>query len=617
MDSRQVRKIFLDFFKEKGHTIIPSASLMPENDPTVLFTTAGMHPLVPFLMGEKHPAGKRLVSCQKCIRTGDIDEVGDEAHHTFFEMLGNWSLGDYWKSEAIKWSFEFLTDKKWLGLKKERLAVSFFAGDGDAPRDEETKNAWLSLGIAEEKIKGFPKKDNWWGPAGQTGPCGPDTEMFYWSSNEPAPKEFDPEDNRWVEIWNDVFMQYFKNADGAYEPLSQKNVDTGMGLERTVSVINGLGDDYRTDVFWPIIEKIEELSGKKYEEHKKEFRIIADHIKAATFIIGDGRGVEPSNVGQGYVVRRLLRRAIRYGKILGLAGDFLTPLIKRVAEIYEDFYVGIKEKENYITEVIQREERKFEKTLEQGLKEFEKMKPKFTANRLPSGKSGLAEYGLSGDDLFNLYSTYGFPIELSLEEVKKIYKDFNAERGAIIAELPKNVEETLLNRFYHALEEHQEKSRTASAGMFKGGLADSGEKAIHYHTATHLLLAALRQVLGNHVYQRGSNIIAERMRFDFSHSQKMTEEELKKVEDIVNQKIKEDIPLICQEMSLEEAKKKNMMGIFENKYGDQVKTYAISEFSKEICGGPHANRTSELGEFKIIKEESSGSGVRRIKAILK
>ncbi len=583
MTSGELREKFLNFFKGKGHTIIPSASLIPENDPTVLFTTAGMHPLVPFLLGEKHPAGPRLANVQACIRTADIDEVGDEVHHTFFEMLGNWSLGDYFKEEAIKMSFDFLAKKEWLGLEKEKLAISIFEGDEDAPEDEESKNIWLSLGIPEERIKGLPKKDNWWGPAGKVGPCGPDTEMFYWVGKEPVPPEFDPKNKKWVEIWNDVFMQYFKNMDGKYEPLSQKNVDTGMGLERILSAINGLGDDYKTDVFWPIIQKIEELSGKKYEDNKKEFRIIADHIKAATFIIGDKRGVEPSNLGQGYVVRRLIRRAIRYGKILNLPKYFLASLIQKVVEIYGEAYPEIKRKENDIMTIVQREEEKFEKTLEEGLKQFEK-----------------------GLDAFELYTTYGFPLELTMELAKEKRKTINVEE------------------FNKKFKEHQELSRTASAGMFKGGLADAGMQATKYHTATHLLLAALRRVLGDHVYQRGSNINAERLRFDFSHPQKMTAEEIKEVEDIVNQKIKEDLEVICEEMSLEEAKGKGAMGVFENKYGERVKVYTIGNssasseppFSREICGGPHVKKTSELGKFKIIKEESSGLGVRRIRGVL-
>jgi len=583
MDSKELREKFLDFFKGKGHTIIPSASLIPENDPTVLFTTAGMHPLVPFLLVEKHPAGSKLANVQVCIRTADIDEVGDEVHHTFFEMLGNWSLGDYWKKEAIEWSYEFLTDKKWLGLERDKLAISVFTGDDDAKRDDESVKIWKNLKIPEKRLAYLPKKDNWWGPAGKVGPCGPDTEMFYWVGKESVPSEFDPKDKKWVEIWNDVFMQYFKNMDGRYEPLSQKNVDTGMGLERMLSAINGFSDDYKTDIFLPIIEEIEKLSVKKYEDNKKEFRIIADHIKAAAFIIGDKRGVEPSNLGQGYVVRRLIRRAIRYGKILNLPEYFLVPLIKKVIEIYGEAYPEIKRKENDIITIVQREEEKFEKTLEEGLKQFEK-----------------------GLDAFELYTTYGFPLELTMELAKEKRKTIDVEE------------------FNKKFKEHQELSRTASAGMFKGGLADAGMQATKYHTATHLLLAALRRVLGDHVYQRGSNINAERLRFDFSHPQKMTAEEIKEVEDIVNQKIKEDLEVICKEMSLEEAKGKGVMGVFENKYGERVKVYTIGNsstssepsFSREICGGPHVKKTSELGKFKIIKEESSAAGVRRIRAIL-
>jgi len=601
MTSTELRKKFLNFFKEKGHTIIPSASLIPEHDPTVLFTTAGMHPLVPFLLGEKHPDGKRLANVQACIRTGDIDEVGDETHHTFFEMLGNWSLGDYFKEEAIKMSWEFLTSDKWLGLEKERLAISIFEGDSSTDsgqamsKDEESKKIWLSLDVLEERIKGLPKEDNWWGPAGQTGPCGPDTEMFYWTGEDPAPKEFDPKDKRWFEIWNDVFMEYFKNKDGKYEPLKQKNVDTGMGLERTLSALNGLGDDYKTDVFYPIIKKIEELSGREYKDNKKEFRIIADHIKAAAFIIGDKKGIEPSNLGQGYVVRRILRRAIRYGKILNLPEYFLIPLVKKVVEIYGDVYLEIESRENDIITIIQKEEERFKEVLVTGIKE--------TTSVISGGD-------ISGEEAFRLYESYGMPLEL-IEEVIE-------EKGIKI-----NIEQ-LRKDFDEALKKHQELSRTASVGMFKGGLADTGEQAVKYHTATHLLLAALRQVLGSHVVQKGSNITAERLRFDFSHPQKMSEEEIKKVEGLVNQKIKEDLPVVCEEMSLEEARSKNIMGVFENKYGERVKVYTIGDpsdfsgqvFSKEICGGPHVSKTSDLGHFKIIKEESSGSGTRRIRAKL-
>jgi alanyl-tRNA synthetase len=570
MTSKELRQKYLDFFKEKGHSIISPASLIPENDPTVLFTTAGMHPLVPFLLGEKHPGGKRLADCQPCIRTDDIYEVGDCTHLTFFEMLGNWSLGDYFKKEAIQYSFEFLTDKKWLGIPLEKLAFSFFAGDEDAPRDEEAKNIWLGLGVSEKRIKGLPKKDNWWGPAGQVGPCGPDTEMFYWSGKEKAPENFDPNDKKWVEIWNDVFMQYFKNMDGVYESLPQKNVDTGMGLERTLAVLNGEGNVYMTDLFEKPHKKLHEFLKK--EDCTIE-RVVLDHLRAATFLAAEG--VEPSNKDRGYIARRLIRRAIIKAKQIGIEKNLAVPIAEEVIETYKDFYPILVAKKENIKNILRTEEEKFEITLEQGLKEFEK-----------------------GKDAFTLYTTYGFPIELTLEIAK--------EKGITVD----------IAKFEEELKKHQELSRTASAGMFKGGLADTGEKAAKYHTATHLLLAALREILGDHVFQRGSNITAERMRFDFSHPQKMTPEEIKKVEDIVNEKIKENIPVVCAEMGLDEAKGKGMMGIFENKYGEKVKTYAISEFSKEICGGPHANSTGDLGKFKIIKEEASSSGVRRIKAVL-
>jgi alanyl-tRNA synthetase len=620
MESSELRQKYLDFFKEKGHTIISPASLIPENDPTVLFTTAGMHPLVPFLLGEKHPGGKRLVDCQPCIRTDDIDEVGDSTHHTFFEMLGNWSLGDYFKEGAIKMSWEFLTSKKWLNLDKNRIAASVFAGDQDASFDQEAFDIWK--GIFEEndipvaRIAKLPKKNNWWGPAGESGPCGPDTEMFYWTGKEKnIPQSFNDDNSLWVEIWNDVFMQYFKDLEGKFSILSQQNVDTGMGLERTLSAINGLGDDYKTDLFWPIIEEIEKLSGKKYDDYKKEFRIIADHIKAATFIIGDRRGVEPSNVKQGYVLRRLIRRAIIKGKTIGLPKIFLIILIEKVMEIYGDFYSELRDKKNYITDVVKKEEEKFEKTLEQGLKilntqlVIREYIPGKEIKDIPDvspieGVPGFTPSDLTGKWLFNLYQTFGFPLELSLEEIEKMRSIDRLDLDRLKIE------------FKEELKEHQELSRTASAGMFKGGLADAGIQATKYHTATHLLLAALREVFGDNVFQRGSNITAERMRFDFSHPQKLTPEELKRVEEIVNQKIKDDLPVVCAEMGLDEAKQKGMMGIFENKYGEKVKTYAIGEFSKEICGGPHINKTSELGHFKIIKEEASSAGVRRIKAVL-
>jgi len=576
MKSAELRQKYLEFFKSKGHKVIPSASLIPENDPTVLFTTAGMHPLVPYLLGQKHPEGKRLTSCQKCIRTGDIDDVGDDTHLTFFEMLGNWSLGDYWKDEAIKWSFEFLT--KELNIPLERLAVSCFAGDDDAPKDEESAKIWESLGIEKERIAFLPKEDNWWGPAGKTGPCGPDTEMFYWKlNNTPAPKVFDAKDKNWVEIWNDVFMQYVKNEDGTYSEAKQKNVDTGMGLERTTAVLNGKENVFETDLFLPIIQKIEELSGKKYNDYQKEFRIITDHIKASVLLAAEG--IVPSNVEQGYILRRLLRRAIRHGKTLQMPEDFLTVLIKSVVEIYKDIYSVLEEKEELVVSVVRQEEEKFELTLEKGLKEFEK-----------------------GESAFNLYQSYGFPIEMTQELAKEKGKEID------------------MDEFKKELEKHQDLSRTASAGMFKGGLADNSEATTKLHTAAHLMLAGLRKVLGDDVYQKGSNITAERLRFDFSHKEKMSSGQLVLVENFVNDIIKKDLPVTCEEMTLDKARELNAMGVFESKYGEKVKVYTVGEgdqvVSREICGGPHVERTGILGHFKIQKEESSSSGVRRIKAII-
>ena len=581
MTSKELREKYLEFFKKHGHKVIPSASLIPENDPTVLFTTAGMHPLVPFLLGSKHPSGKRLVNAQKCIRTGDIDDVGDDTHNTFFEMLGNWSLGDYWKEEAIKWSFEFLT--KELNIPLERLAVSCFAGDENAQKDEESAKIWESLGIKKERITFLPKEDNWWGPAGQTGPCGPDTEMFYWKlNNEEAPKVFDAKDKNWVEIWNDVFMQYVKDEKGSYNTATQKNVDTGMGMERTLSVLNGKENSYETDLFLPIIKKIEEISGKYFEDNKKSFRIIADHVKASAFLLA--AEVEPSNLGRGYILRRLIRRAIRYGKQLGIKENFISKIYPAVLEVYDGFYPEIKSKEDFIVRQFNLEEEKFEQTLEKGLKEFEKLEK------------------VSGKDAFDLYQTYGFPIEITQELAK--------EKGITV-----DVEE-----FKRELEKHQELSRTASAGMFKGGLADHSEMVTKYHTATHLLLAGLRKFLGDDVYQKGSNITADRLRLDFSYKDKMTSAQLKDVENFVNAIIEEDLPVSFEEMTLEKAKQLNAMGVFESKYGERVKVYTVGSgnniASREICGGPHVERTGILGIFKIQKEESSSSGVRRIKAIL-
>jgi len=604
MTAKELRQKYLDFFKSKGHSIISSASLMPENDPTVLFTTAGMHPLVPYLMGENHPGGRRVASVQKCIRTGDIDEVGDTYHHTFFEMLGNWSLGDYFKKEAISWSYEFLISPAWLGLDKGRLAVSVFAGDDDAPFDEEAYKIWLSLGVPKERIARLPKENNWWGPAGKTGPCGPDTEMFYWSGEaDKIPASFDGQDPLWMEIWNDVFMQYDKQADGSFKLLKQKNVDTGMGLERVIAVLNGLKDNYQSDLFSHLISRLEQLSGKKYGETKettKAMRIIADHLKAATFIMGDDRGVAPSNTDQGYVVRRLIRRAIRYGRQIGIKSEYESwtkEIAKIVAHDYQSAYPELGRNINKIIELIKAEEAKFNKTLEQGLKEFAKI-----VDQLADSKNKV----ISGQAAFNLYQTYGFPLEMTKELAEE--KQCLVDDEACLAEMKK----------------HQELSRTASAGKFKGGLADAGLETTKLHTAAHLLLAALRKVLGDEVVQKGSNITAERLRFDFSYPVKMTDEQKQKVEDLVNQAIKQNLPVTCREMDLTEAKAAGAHGTFESKYGEKVKVYTAGHsstgseppFSQEICGGPHVDNTGKLGHFKIKKEESSSAGVRRIKAVL-
>jgi alanyl-tRNA synthetase len=573
----EIRQIFLEFFEKRGHKIIQSASLIPENDPSVLFTTAGMHPLVPYLLGEKHPSGLRLVDIQKCIRTGDIDEVGDDVHLTFFEMLGNWSFGDYWKKEAITWSFEFLS--KELKLPIEKLAVSCFAGDNNAPRDEESAEIWMSLGIPKDKIFFFGKKDNWWGPAGIRGPCGPDSEIFYWTKDsDPEPLTTGDNKSGWVEIWNDVFMQYDKTLESEFKSLKQKNVDTGMGLERTISVVNN-EDMFLIDTFKPIIKKIEELSGKKYEDHKKEYRIIADHLKAATFILGDEKGISPSNTGQGYVLRRLIRRAVRYGKQIGIK-SFGKEIAKIVVDIYKNVYPEIQKNKSFILENLQKEEEKFEMTLENGLKEFEK-----------------------GTDPFVLFSSYGFPFELTKELAK--------EKGIEIDE----------NKFYEQLKKHQELSRTASSGMFKGGLADASIETTKLHTAAHLMLEALRRTLGDHVQQKGSNITSERLRFDFSHGQKITPEQIKQIENIVNEQIDKKMPVHFEEMSVDEAKKIGATGVFEHKYGEKVKVFFVGNegeyFSKEICGGPHVTNTGDIGHFKIVKEESVSFGTRRIKGIIK
>ncbi|MCK9595654.1 alanine--tRNA ligase [Candidatus Pacearchaeota archaeon] len=563
MNRKELIKKYLDFFKSKGHAILPSASLVPENDPTVLFTTAGMHPLVPYLLGQSHPLGKRLCNVQRCIRTGDIDEVGDTYHHTFFEMLGNWSLGDYFKKEAIEFSFEFLT--KILKIPKEKLTVTCFKGEKEIPKDEEAAKIWKSLGVT--KIKFLGRKDNWWGPAGKTGPCGPDTEMFV--NN--------------IEIWNDVFMQYNKDSEGKYIPLKQKNVDTGMGVERTTAILNNLNDNYLTDCFLPIIKKIEELSGKEYGKNKDEtkaMRIIADHIKASVFIVADG--IVPGNVEHGYIVRRLIRRAIKYGMDLGMK-DFIINVAKPVFDIYED-YSEITKNKKIILQELEKEEKRFQLTLEKGMNKFEK----FAKNKK-----------ISGEESFLLYQSYGFPIEMIEEECKKNKIKLNKEN------------------FQKELQKHQELSRTATQGKFKSGLADSSERTTKLHTATHLLLSALRIVLKNdNIMQKGSNITSERLRLDFNFNRKLTPEEIKKVEDLVNAEIQKSCEVKREEMSPEEAKKKGAIGVFEKKYGEKVSVYTIEDFSKEICAGPHVKNTCEIGKFNITKEEGSSAGIRRIKATI-
>ena len=663
LNAKSLRSLFVEFFIQKGHVLIPSASLIPENDPTVLFTTAGMHPLVPYLMGQKHPAGNRLTNVQKCVRTGDIDDVGDKSHLTFFEMMGNWSLGDYFKKEMIPWSWEFLTSPDWLGLDKNKLAFSVFEGDSDAPRDEESFNLWVKAGARPEQIFFLPKANNWWGPAGLTGPCGPDTEMFIVRDQEPCGPDCSPACScgRYLEIWNDVFMQYNKLADGSYEPLKQQNVDTGMGLERTILVLTGKDSVYETDLFEPIIKKIEELSGKTYlgakEETLKSFRIVADHMRTATFILGDPRGMAPSNTDQGYILRRLIRRAVRHGMQLGLSEDFTAQIAEVIVEEYQDIYPELDSNRGFILDQLLMEEKRFARTLNQGMKEFEKVQKRIfsnidalenlrgTLNAALCGKdesenarsaikntrstlrplpeltnileqmkkaeetggpfNGLVNEldklikslkTIPGRDAFKLYDTYGFPVEITMELAK--------ENGLQVDQ----------DAFEERFREHQKTSQAGAEQRFKGGLADHTEETAKLHTATHLLQAALRKVLGDEVHQKGSNITAERLRFDFTFGRKMTPEELKEVEKLVNEAIAAKAPISYTEMPLDEAMQSGAMGLFEERYGDKVRVYTMGKFSKEICGGPHAENTGDLVSFKILKEESSSAGVRRIKA---
>lgn len=574
-DRKELIKRYIEFFKSKKHKEIPNSSLVPENDPTVLFTTAGMHPIVPFLLGEKHALGSRLVNVQRCIRTGDIDEVGDTFHHTFFEMLGNWSLGDYWKEEAIKMTFDFHT--KVLKIPLERYAVTCFAGNENAEKDTESERIWLGLGIPKERIAFL--EENWWGPAGNTGPCGPDTEQFFYAGKK-VPKSFNPEDKNWVEIGNDVLMQYVKDLNGKYQIARQKNIDFGGGVERTLAVLNGYDDNYLASCWLPIIKEIEKLSKKQYKGNERAFRIIADHIKASVFIIADG--TSPSNTERGYVLRRLIRRAIRYGRVLGME-NFTSKVAKPVFSIYSDYQ--ILEDNQKILDILEAEENKFDQTIESGIKEFEK---------LARGKKNIC-----GRDAFLLYQSYGFPLEMILELAK--------EKGIKVDEKECKLEQ----------ERHQELSRTASAGTFKSGLADNSEATTKLHTATHLLNQALREVLKDkNIHQKGSNITPERLRFDFNFPRKLEEKELKAVEALVNEKIKEAIPIKCELLGLKDAKQAGAHGVFDSKYSEKVKVYSAGEFSKEICAGPHVNNTRELGKFRILKEESVAAGVRRIKAVL-
>lgn len=588
METIDLKDKYLKFFESKGHKVIPSAPIIPENDPTCLFNTAGMQPLVPYLKGEPHPEGKRLTDVQKCFRTNDLDSIGDTTHHTFFEMLGNWSLGDYFKEDAIAWSYEFLT--KTLNIPAERLAVTVFKGNHLVPADNESAEIWKKAGIKEDRIAFLGEEDNWWPNMELTGPCGPDTEIFYWRSNEAIPEKFDPENENWVEIWNNVFMQYNHETDGTFKPLKNKNVDTGLGVERVTAILEGYTDNYKSSVWRDVISKIEEISGLSYEDKKnaRAMRIIADHIRAVVMIAGDDAGIKPSNTDQGYILRRLIRRIIRYAKKLNIDinSDWEQTLATMIIEKYSKYYSELERNKDVILQVLKDEKVKFNRTLEKGLREFEK------ETRNIEGKE------INKDIAFRLYDTYGFPIELT-EELAK-------ENGLTVD----------TEGFKHKFAEHQEKSREGASQKFKGGLASTGEMETKYHTATHLLNAALKKVLGPHVHQKGSNITAERMRFDFSHNNKMTDEEKQKTEDLVNEYIKMAIPVEKLEMKKEDAINAGAEAMFADKYGDIVSVYKIGDVSMELCGGPHVHNTSELGHFKIKKEEASSAGVRRIKAIL-
>jgi alanyl-tRNA synthetase len=594
MTADQLRERYLKFFESKGHRIISGASLIPENDPTVLFTTAGMHPLVPFLLGEPHPAGRRLTDVQKCVRTGDIEAVGDTSHLTFFEMLGNWSLGDYFKQEAISWSYEFLTSKACLGFDPSRLSVTVFEGEGDIPKDEASIAIWQSLGIPAARIHALPKDDNWWGPAGQTGPCGPDTEMFIDTLKPACSPACRPgcRCGKYIEIWNDVFMQYNKTAEGRYEPLRQANVDTGMGVERTICMLQGRASVFETELFAPLMAKIAELATTPPADAavvQRASRIIADHLRTSTFILGDPKGgVKPGNLGANYVLRRLIRRAVRYAKLLGIGPGFACTLAEIVVANYSHVYPELHEKRATIFGELAAEEERFEKTLVAGQREFDKISAALKTH-------GQAQ--LSGRTAFKLYDTYGFPLEMT--------EELAAEQGLTV-DRP---------GFDEAFKKHQELSKQGDKA-FKGGLADSTDTTTRLHTATHLLHRALQIVLGPHAQQKGSNITPERLRFDFTHTDRMTPEQVAEVERIVNEQIQRNLTITLETMTIEDARARGATALFAAKYGEQVKVYAAGDFSLEVCGGPHAKTTGELGRFKIQKEESSSAGVRRIRAVL-
>lgn len=584
MDSAQIRDKYIEFFVSKGHKQIPSAPVVPENDPSVLFNTAGMQPLVPYLMGEPHPYGTRLCDYQKCMRTNDLDEVGDVTHHTFFEMLGNWSLGDYFKKESVTWSFELLT--KVFNIPVERLAVTVFKGNDIVPADDETANIWRSLGIPDNRIKYLGEDDNWWPNMELTGPCGPDTEIFYFRSEDEIPEVYDPEDDRWVEIWNNVFMQYNHNADGTFTELPKKNVDTGMGLERIASVLEGVTDNYKSTIWKDVIAKIESITGLPYEGNEKAMRIIADHIRSSVFMSADPAGIKPSNTDQGYILRRLIRRAIRYAKKLNIDIDsnWEEQIALLIINKYKEYYPELEENKQVVLDVLKGEKVKFNRTLEKGLKEFEKI-----ASKITDGK-------MDKDNAFRLYDTFGFPIELTVELAN--------EMGITVDE----------EGFKEKFKAHQELSRAGAKEKFKGGLAATGETETQYHTATHLLNAALKVIVSPDCHQKGSNITAERMRFDFSCDHKLTDEEKQQAEDLVNKWIDEGLEVTKEEMSKEEAIKSGAECMFIERYPDVVTVYKIGDVSKELCGGPHVSNTKEIPHIKIKKEEACSAGIRRIKA---